>query len=169
MYEEPDNSYFTFLKYFGGRQFGNGLFRVFRQEKLQIWNDNVIMAYPQFSDQFELFAYDWLGRCFGIDLRVETRGNILMFEIGTNDVLEIPCQFLDFLNEEIPMHSEACLASEFYLDWLSHSGKPVEYDRCIGYKVPLFLGGEDTIDNLENSDMDVYWHIISQVISNQKP
>lgn len=58
MYEEPDNSYFTFLKYFGGRQFGNGLFRVFRQEKLQIWNDNVIMAYPQFSDQFELFAYD---------------------------------------------------------------------------------------------------------------
>ena len=36
------------------------------------------------------------------------KGNILMFEIGTNDVLEIPCTFDKFLNEEIPLYADAC-------------------------------------------------------------
>lgn len=31
-------------------------------------------------------------------------------------------------------------------------------------KVPLFLGGEDIISNLEYSDMDVSWTVLTQVI-----
>lgn len=42
-----------------------------------------------------------------------TYGNILMFEIGTNDVLEIPCVFDKFLNEEISLYADACLAKSF--------------------------------------------------------
>jgi hypothetical protein len=34
--------------------------------------------------------------------------------------------------------------------------------------VPLFLGGEDNIDNLELTDMEVYWYIIAQLISKTK-
>ena len=30
-------------------------------------------------NQFKPFGYDWLGRCFCLDLRAETAGNILMF------------------------------------------------------------------------------------------
>ncbi|MBQ6554892.1 MAG: DUF1851 domain-containing protein, partial [Firmicutes bacterium] len=33
------------------------------------------------------------------------------------------------------------------------------------YKVPLFLGGEDDIPNLELCDMEVYWGILSQLKS----
>ena len=33
-----------------------------------------------------------------------------MFEIGTNDVLEIPCTFDKFLNEEFTLYADACLA-----------------------------------------------------------
>ncbi|WP_442854002.1 T6SS immunity protein Tdi1 domain-containing protein [Bacillus sp. FJAT-18017] len=38
----------------------------------------------------------------------------------------------------------------------------------MGYRVVLFLGGEDTISNLEKVDMDVYWSLCAQFIS-QKP
>lgn len=41
-----------------------------------------------------------------------------MFEIGTGDVLEIPCVFEKFLNEEIPLYSDACLAAPFFNEWI---------------------------------------------------
>ena len=28
------------------------------------------------------------------------------------------------------------------------------------YKVPLFMGGEDSVENLEDSDMEVYWGVM---------
>jgi hypothetical protein len=36
--------------------------------------------------------------------------------------------------------------------------------ECIGYRVPLFLGGSDTVENLEKVDLDVYWHLHGQLI-----
>ncbi|WP_434798222.1 T6SS immunity protein Tdi1 domain-containing protein [Terrisporobacter vanillatitrophus] len=35
----------------------------------------------------------------------------------------------------------------------------------MGYKVPLFLGGEDDISNLEEIDMEVYWSVTGQLNS----
>jgi hypothetical protein len=40
--------------------------------------------------------------------------------------------------------------------------------QCVGYKIPLFLGGEDGPDNFEISDLDVYWHITAQLIEKTK-
>ncbi|MDE6016154.1 MAG: DUF1851 domain-containing protein [Acetatifactor sp.] len=55
------------------------------------------------------------------------------------------------------------MAEPFFKDWMEYSKEPIEYDRCAAYKIPLFLGGEDTETNLENSDMEVYWSIVSQI------
>jgi len=165
-YKQVDDPYLSLIANFGGRDFGNGLFRIFKMENIQQWETNVTEVYPQFTKKFKLFAYDWLGRCFGIDLRSGTEGKVLMFEVGTNEVLEISCDLLEFLNEEIPLDTDACLACNFFEEWTEFAGKPLEYERCAGYKVPLFLGGEDKIENLEDSDMEVYWHIIYQAKKN---
>lgn len=157
------NLYKDFLSQLGGKQFGKGLFNSFSEENIAGWTTNVSKAYSAFKNRFRLFGYDWLGRCFGIDLRENTYGNILMFEIGTGYVLEIPCSFEEFLNEEIPLHSDACLAEPFFEKWQSCSNETIDYGQCVGYKVPLFLGGEDAVENLEISDMDVYWAIMSQI------
>lgn len=154
-----------FISRFGGYQFGDGLFRIFKSDDLAMWQNNVESAFGNFAGKFKLFAFDWLGRCFGIDLRQNTFGNILMFEIGTNDVLEIPCQFMEFLNEEIPQYHDECLASSFFKEWKNNTNKQIAYDECVGYKIPLFLNGVDDINNLEISNMDVYWHIFSQIIN----
>ena len=161
--ESTKDEYSTFVSMLGGKMFGDGLFCSFSQSNINKWIEIVTRAYPDFAQKFKVFGHDWLGRCFGIDLRDETFENVLMFEIGINDVLEIPCKLEDFLNEEIPVYSDACLVKSFFHSWLNQSQEKLEYGRCVGYKVPLFLGGNDDIDNLENSDMEVYWEILTQV------
>ncbi len=158
-----DNLYKDFITQLGGRTFGNGLFNTFLNDDIEKWENIVSEAFPSFEGCFKLFGYDWLGRCFGIDLRKKSYGKVLLFEIGTDEILGIPCTFEVFLNDEIPYQTEACLGKSFFDEWMKIFGKELKYGRCAGYKIPLFLGGEDTVENLEDSDMEVYWSVITQV------
>jgi len=63
---------------------------------------------------------------------------------------------VNFHDSEIPQYHDACLASEFFNEWFEANGNFVlPHNKCVGYKVPLFLNGEDDIENLEASDMEV--------------
>lgn len=160
-----ENSNFNEITYFKqnyqGMTFGNGLYRVFNKVAINKWKQIITEGYPDFENCFEPFAYDWLGRCFAVDIRNGKMGNVLMFEIGTADVLEIPCNFMSFHEEEIPLYHDSCLASSFFNEWRINNTDDLQNDKCVGYKIPLFLGGTDTVDNLEVSDMEVYWNVCS--------
>jgi hypothetical protein len=150
-----------FRRKYNGMSLGDGIFRVFRDDDIEKWRQIITEAYPELVFCFEPFAYDWLGRCFAIDLRNGTRDNVFLIEIGTADVLEIPLRFIDFIENEIPLNHEACLATSFFGKWKKGNPNDLQHDKCAGYKIPLFLGGSDTIDNLELSDMEVYWYVCS--------
>lgn len=158
------DSYQSFLTAFSGMQFGNGLFTVFREEDIDAWQENVKDAFQIPKEKVALFGYDWLGNCYGIAKDEKNEDNVILFEIGTGEILLTEGCFEDNINNEIPYNVEACLAGQFYKKWLDNGGFPSKYGRCIGYKVPLFLGGKDDITNLEDSDMDVYWSILSQIM-----
>lgn len=158
---ESKDALTTFRSKYQGMSFGDGIYRVFRGDAIEKWEEIISEGYPDFKSNFEPFAYDWLGRCFAVDLRKDSQGQILMFEIGTADVLHIPCNFTEFHEEEIPLSHDACLASNFFNEWRDANGVSLQPDQCVGYKIPLFLGGIDTVDNLEVSDMEVYWYICS--------
>ena len=53
----------------------------------------------------------------------------------------------------------------FFEEWKNYSNVKLKYGRCAGYKIPLFLGGEDIVSNLEDNDMEVYWEIMTQIIA----
>jgi hypothetical protein len=154
-----------FLYKYGGKSFKDGLYRVFTKEEMVKWKDIITKSYIDFKGEFSPFSYDWLGRCFALDQREDSshKGMILMFEIGTADVLEIPCDLLSFHNDEIPVYVDACLAVEFFKKWKKIDNSQLKMNQCVGYKIPLFLGGEDTVENLEISDMEVYWHVLSSI------
>ncbi|MBR6402607.1 MAG: DUF1851 domain-containing protein [Eubacterium sp.] len=147
----------------GGSVLNSGLFTVFKENDISRWNNIVKETYTEFPSEVKLFGYDWLGRCFGMDSRNETFGNVLMYEIGTADILEIPCNLESFLDEEIPIYSDDCLAESFFKEWLDYSKQKISYGQCVGYKVPLFLNGDDSVENLELNDMEVYWGVIGQI------
>ena len=160
-----EDVYGTFLSELGGKQFGNGLFNTFSVAEVNKWTEITEEAYQGLKGQIKPFGYDWLGRIFAIDLREHRNGLILMLEIGTGQALEIPCNMEVFLNEEITLSTDACLAYSFYQEWCSSGNTIPKLGQCVGYKVPLFLGGKDDTTNLEISDLEVYWGILAQIMN----
>lgn len=152
----------AFLKAFSGASFKNGLYRIHNIDEIPRWTAIVENAFPKYKGNILVFGYDWLGRQFAQNKQT---GNILLFEPGTGEVLSIPADFVAFHDEEIAEYSEDSLASAFFEEWYgSASGSEIPHDKCVGYKVPLFLNGEDNITNLEISDMEVYWDLMGQML-----
>ncbi len=152
-----------FLKVCSGKSFLNGLYRIHRIEDIEKWNEIIGKTFPPAKDQITVFGYDWLGRTFAIFYQTNT---VLMFEPGTGEAFDTDINFNDFHNEEIPKKHLVCLASEYYDKWrLENDNYVLPHNKCVGYKIPLFLNGKDTIDNLEISDMEVYWEIMMPLIN----
>jgi len=156
----------VFLSCFSGTSFNGGLYRIINENDLDLWNNRVLFAFPQFEKRILCFAYDWLGSVFATDSGRLVNGNhgVLMFEPGTGKALNIPSDIQSFHDEGLIEFGEAALGISFFKGWLASGGMPPRFDQCIGYKKPLFLGGEDDIENLEVSDLDVYWHLMGQLI-----
>ena len=152
---------------FGGGSFGQGLYRVIRGSDLDAWSDRVANAFPAFAGRITCFGFDWLGRVLAVDAaRLEGgEAGVVLFEPGTGEALEIPCSIATFHDEELIDYADAALAGDFHEAWLSNGGPAPRHDQCVGYRKPLFLGGGDDLDNLEVSDIDVYWHLMGQFIA----
>ncbi|MFI5729195.1 T6SS immunity protein Tdi1 domain-containing protein [Kribbella sp. NPDC051587] len=128
----------------------------------QAWVD---AAFPEFRGRFEVFGFDWLGRQFATD---RARGEaldpeVMIVEAGTGEALEVPVPFSKFHDEELVDYSEEALAVSFYLQWQSQTPSPLEFGQCVGYQVPLFLGGKDQVENLELMDIEIYWDIMGRL------
>jgi hypothetical protein len=149
-----------------GSSFASGLYRIVHPKDLEVWALRVGHAYPRFEKRIVCFGYDWLGCVFALDSERLEGGQpgVVMFEPGTGKALEIPSNILTFHNDQSKEFWEAALAISFFQKWLSSGGTRPSITQCIGYKKPLFLGGKDTIENIELSDIDVYWHIAGQLI-----
>jgi hypothetical protein len=156
-----------FLGEFAGATFDNGLYRIHNGADLKRWNEIVGDAFPKFARRISCFAYDWLGRHFALDRGRVASGEplILMLEPGTGSALQIPFTFQSFHNDELVTETDAALAVRFFREWQSANPKPLEHSKCVGYKIPLFLNGADTVANLEISDLEVYWHLSGGLIN----
>ena len=152
-----------FLKSMGGKSFLNGMYRIFDEKIIPKWNDIVGKSFPKYKNQISVFGYDWLGRIFALN---KVSNTVLLFEPGTGDVFDIPANIVDFHNVEIVEFQEDSLLSEYFDEWFEANGNFVlPHNKCVGYKVPLFLNGEDDIENLEVSDMEVYWEIMMPLMN----
>lgn len=152
-----------FMSIFDGKTFLDGMYRTFKSSEIDKWNAIVGDSFPLYKGKFTVFGYDWLGRVFAIN---NINGTVLLFEPGTGEVLDIPATFEDFHNIELVEYHEDSLASRFFESWQKENvGCVLERTDCVGYKVPLFLNGNDTLDNLEVSNMEVYWEIMMPLIN----
>jgi Domain of unknown function (DUF1851) len=149
----------------GGRTYENGLYRVHTKESARAADALARAAFPEFAGRLACFGYDWLGRQFATDMARGSGGDpeVLMFEPGTGEVLEIPVPFSAFHDGELVDYGEEALARGFFVQWLQTGGPSPKLNECIGYRKPLFLGGQDVVANLELSDLDVYWTIMGQL------
>lgn len=151
----------------GGKSFDGGLFRVYRADQLERKTSIVVAAYPEYKNRIIVFAGDWLGRQFAVDYgRIsDGRPQVLLIEIGIGKALNIPCSIVDFFNQELVEYTNDALALNFFHEWINTNNDVVDYSECIGYKIPLFLGGEDVLENLERINMELYIDMCGQLRS----
>jgi len=149
------------LERFGGMSFSDGLYRLHRPEDVAAWNRTIATAWSEDVNRITVFAYDWLGRQFALF----GQKMVLSFSAGDLEFVEIPADPVSFHNEILTKYRQDVLAAAFYNAWREAGGAAPMYGSCAGYKRPLFLGGEDWIENLELIDMDVYWTVSAPVIA----
>jgi hypothetical protein len=149
----------------GGKTFCDGLYRVLRGDQVLASVEAMEGVFPEFAKRIVPFGYDWLGRHFAVDLgRVESGApQVLMLEVGAGEAMQIPTSIEDFHNIELVNHSDDALSVPFWKRWRESNSKLLPYSECVGYKVPLFLGGKDDLPNLEIIDLSVYVHICGQL------
>lgn len=149
----------------GGKTFCHGLYRVLRSDQVLEATEAMEGVFPEFEKRIVPFGYDWLGRHFAVDLGRIERGapQVLMLEVGAGEAMQIPTSIEDFHNIELVNYSEDALSVPFWERWRENNSKPLAYSECVGYKVPLFLGGADDLSNLEIMDLSVYVHICGQL------
>ncbi len=148
----------------GGLSVGGGLYRIHSVQSASSAKAMLVEAFPEFAARNpDLFGFDWLGRQFALDKgsRAQASSRVLLFEPGTGQVLEIPLSLASFLDEELVDFGEAALATSYFESWKDSNPDALRFDQCVGYRVPLFMGGAD--DNLELSDLEVYWSLTGQL------
>lgn len=144
---------------FGGRTFGNGIYRVHSGPTSQTASKLANLAFPQLGGRVRCFAFDWLGRhfCCDFDASASSPPRVVVLEPGGGGVLRIPGNFAQFHDEVLPDYTDAVLEAELFEEWALRTSDPLKYDECVGYAVPLYLGGEHSIENLRIQDRSSYW------------
>lgn len=158
--------YQEFALRFAGGTFDRGLYRVHDARSGSVSQRLIDEMFPQFAHRAAPFAFDWMGRQFALDRdRLENaEALILMLEPGTGAGLEIPLSFRAF-HDQLGELREPALANGFFDQWsqANEQSLPLSFNVCVGYRVPLFLGGKDIVSNLEAIDLDVYWTLSGQL------
>jgi hypothetical protein len=165
--EQAQSSVREIVGTLGGVSLAGGLYRVFPAGSIASWTTVPAAAFPMYTDRAVVFGADWLGRLFAADSSRVTGSfpQVLMFDLGAREVLEIPCTVATMHVSEMLQAPDALLALPFYKDWRSISGDqlPLGLGECVGYQIPLWLGGADEVSNLERTDMDGYWSLVGQM------
>jgi hypothetical protein len=105
------------------------------------------------------FATGWTGVIFACD----PEGGVVIVDPGWGDlvdtgyILEEWMRLLPDLAEQVGVDA--------HQRWVSASHTEIAADACVGFNVPLFLGGREADSNRSVIDMDVYWAITAQVIA----
>lgn len=150
------NSIDEFLENTSGKSFLNGLYTIFKKEDIEKWNGIVGEYFSNYKGGFSVFSYDWIGKIYAIENNSKM---IIMFDPEEHECYATDMDIVKF-HEEIVNNTDGIFSSNYFNQWLKkNNNKIIKYGECVGFKVPLSLGGKDELDNLEEIDMDVYWTI----------
>jgi hypothetical protein len=153
---------------FSGRSFNNGLYRLHGQESGAVADRLVAEAFPENAMNAYCFGYDWLGCQYALDSDRRDEGEplILLLDPATGEAFEIDCTFVAFHDVELVDSPNDSLNPGLFERWARENRRslPLSRDVCVGYSVPLFLGGNNMLlENCEITDIEVYWRLNAQL------
>lgn len=108
--------------------------------------------------RYFVFGYDWQARLLAFDFQRFEDGEPLvsMLDTATGKAMNSRSNFQKLIDFDIPTHYSRLLDEENLQNWIAKTGSGPLPHECVGFKVPLFLGGADEVENTEICDIDVY-------------
>lgn len=140
-----------------GCTFGDGIFRVFTEDEARRAQGLVNAMFPEWAVRIRPFAQDWLGRQYALDLR--RNAMLILLEPGSGGVYELDGAIPELLDQQMVDDPDTFLAQDLFTAWRAVHAEHTPAGMCVGFKTPLFLGGEGAVENLEVVDEAVYWPI----------
>jgi len=151
----------------GGKSYDKGLYTIHTFEESIKWTGLLCEYFEKYKGEIISFGHDWLGRQFCVPTR--SSECILVFDPATQQDMHMEENLFDFHNIFLFDKKEQFFSSEIFeniLAYLEIGG--LEFDKCIGLKTSLFLGGNEEKSNYESCNLEVYWDIEFQISSQVK-
>jgi hypothetical protein len=146
----------------GGKSYDKGLYTIYTFEDSLKWTNLLSGYFKQYSGKFLAFGHDWMGRQFCVSKNVGEC--IYMFDAATQEDFYLPENLFQFHDEILSNSKIDNLASDEFEAILKHLGiAGLGYNKCLGFKVPLFLNGKAEVNNYEEVDLEVYWEMEHQL------
>jgi hypothetical protein len=160
-----DDDFLYVIEHLGGKTFNNGLYRVYPGDQIEKFTELICEQFQALQGDAFAFAADWMGRQFVIDFTEmqDDQPTVGLLEPGVPDSYCIDQPIDPFHNKELVDGKSNPLAEALFKDWRKKTKGTVGPDQCVGYKVPLFLGGEEKLKNFELQDLEVYLHLCAKM------
>ncbi|GAX57814.1 T6SS immunity protein Tdi1 domain-containing protein [Streptomyces olivochromogenes] len=148
-----------------GKGFGEGIIRIHSQEESDRAVHFIADEFPEYRGAVVPVAKDWLGRQYAvpIDSSSPRTDMVLLMEPGSGEAFEIDCGLIELFDQKMVSDPLTFLAADLFSEWQLEHPEPIQAGKCVGFKVPLFLGGGGTVKNLELTDESVYWNLFGQL------
>ena len=149
-----------------GASFNDGHLRFHDSDSGPLYREHVREAFgAALPPDADVLAVDWMGRQIVTSASGAPDPVLYVADIGTGLVTEFLTlsEFTFALKRD---HGAVAFDEQLYVAWKASVGivdRVIAFDECVGYATPSFLGGADSVDNLEFGDLDVYWTIGSQI------
>lgn len=161
LYSNLPKAFVGLISKIGGAVFENGILRIHTFESSLHWAVKLERYFTDKKEYIYPFAFDWLGRHFCINSQ---NGTVYMFDSAMFELFALPGSVSSFFENDLVDDSDALLGiSLFNTVCAKLKIEKLEFEQCIGYKVPLYLGGKDEIQNFEIQNLEVYWEIMYQI------
>jgi len=162
----------TFREELGGASFSRGLYRTVSHRDHAAAMQRVADAFPDYGNRVFPLAFDWLNRifCADFDRTVNAKPMLLIMSHLTDEVFDIPVGVDEFHNMNLIEHHNGLLESDLFEAFLrSRQLTQLSYSECAGLSVPLFLGGQYAIENMDVTDIDVDWTMTATLLRQIRP
>ncbi len=162
-----DEAFRTCIAELGGMSFNAGLYQVFTPDGVKDATAAIEKMFPRTATKVAVFGCDWSGRYFATTSHENQTAlpETLLLEPGVGEIFRIPVGIEEFHNVELVQYTNDALAENFFNEWRTSTDEELNPTSCVGYNVPLFLAGKDTIENLSVIDRDVYIEICTQLFN----
>lgn len=162
-----DPALIAFLAAYPGVSFNRGIYRSLAMDEIAPWTDRVAAAYPAYAGRICPFGHDWLNRIYCVDFAAVAEGppTLVMFSLLNDLVIDIPLGIEDFHNQSLVAHYDEALEAPLFAGFLAATGqRGLERHSCASMHLPLFLGGEYELANMETADSVVDWELGAQML-----